>query len=90
MESDGNAANQSSGARAQVGGNRVQVLGSRMVDKFMNARLSNADDRKMKIKMNGSLNESSRSSIGEERQPKIKLNGSLNESSGFGRLMSKN
>ncbi|KAH6770338.1 hypothetical protein C2S52_015141 [Perilla frutescens var. hirtella] len=94
LESDGNAANQSSGAIGQQGGSgsRVQVLGSRMVDKFMIARMSNADDRKMKIKMNGSLNESSRStSNGEERQPnKIKLNSSLNESSGFGRLMSKN
>ncbi|XP_057801726.1 uncharacterized protein LOC131016934 isoform X2 [Salvia miltiorrhiza] len=59
----------------------VQVAGSRMVDKLMNARMSNADDRRSKIKLNGSCN-------GEEkRQPKIKLDASLNETSGFGRLM---
>ncbi|XP_057801803.1 uncharacterized protein LOC131016968 [Salvia miltiorrhiza] len=59
----------------------VQVAGSRMVDKLMNARMSNADDRRSKIKLNGSCNGE------EERQPKIKLSASLNETSGFGRLM---
>lgn len=88
-ESDGNASNQSSGGGGG-GGNRVQIVGSKMVDRLMNARMLNAEDQRSKIKLNGSMNERSRSCNVEERQPKIKLNGSLNESSGFGRLMSKN
>ncbi|XP_057771267.1 uncharacterized protein LOC130991191 isoform X2 [Salvia miltiorrhiza] len=80
LESNAGPGNLESG-----GGNRVQVVGSRMVDKFMNARMSNDS----KIKLNGSMNESSRSCNGEERQPKIKLNASLNETSGFGRLIQR-
>ncbi|KAI3470160.1 hypothetical protein Pfo_026823 [Paulownia fortunei] len=90
VDTEGNAANQTSAAsKAQQAGNRAQVLGSRMVDRFMNARISSAEDRQAKLKLNGSMNESSRVSSAEERQAKIKLNGSMNESSGFGRLMSK-
>ncbi|KAK6146325.1 hypothetical protein DH2020_020194 [Rehmannia glutinosa] len=70
--------------------NRAQVLGSRMVDRFMNARTCSAENRQAKIKLNGSMNESSMICSGEERQAKIKLNGFMDETSGFGSLMSKN
>lgn len=90
-ESDGNASNPSGGGgNGSRGGNRVQIVGSKMVDKLMNARMSNTEDQRSKIKLNGSMNERSRNCNVKERQPKIKLNGSLNEISGFGRLMSKN
>ncbi|KAL1544874.1 inositol-1,3,4-trisphosphate 5/6-kinase [Salvia divinorum] len=57
-ESDGNASNQSDGGGGS-GGNRVQIVGSKMVDRLMNARMSNAEDQRSKIKLNGSMNESS-------------------------------
>ncbi|KAL0456358.1 UNVERIFIED_CONTAM: hypothetical protein Slati_0975000 [Sesamum latifolium] len=75
--------------KARQAGDRAQVLGSRMVDRFMNARISNADERRAKIKLNGSMNENSTVPNGEARQAKVKLNGSMNENSGFGRFMSR-
>lgn len=84
LDSDGNAATQS---KAQLGTKQGQVLGSRMVERFMNARISNAEENRAKINMNGSLNESYKVSSGNNKM--VKVNGSLNESSGFGRLMSK-
>ncbi|CAI9776150.1 unnamed protein product [Fraxinus pennsylvanica] len=57
VDNDGKIANQTTAKLQQ--GNRGQVLGSKMVDKFMNARLSTAEERQAKVKMNGSINESS-------------------------------
>lgn len=63
----------------------TQVLGSRMVEKLMNARISNAEQRQGKIKMNVSMDEKSRKvSSCEERVGKSKLHGSMNERSAFG------
>ncbi|CAL5363042.1 unnamed protein product [Camellia sinensis] len=45
--------------RIQLAGNGTQILGSRMVDKFMNARKSIAEERETKLKFHGSINESS-------------------------------
>ncbi|KAL7252351.1 hypothetical protein ACSBR1_007020 [Camellia fascicularis] len=45
--------------RTQLAGNGTQILGSRMVDKFMNARKSIAEERETKLKFHGSINESS-------------------------------
>ncbi|KAK4425005.1 hypothetical protein Salat_1694100 [Sesamum alatum] len=91
LEADGNTTDQTNAAsKARQAGNRAQVLGSRMVDRFMNARISNADERRAKIKLNGSMNDNSTIPDGEARQAnKVKLNGSMNENSGFGRLMSR-
>lgn len=71
--------------------NRTQVLGSRMVDRFLNSRMSSSEDRQSKTKLNASVNEGSdaRKSSIEQRQNTTKFNTSINESSGFGRLMSK-
>ncbi|XP_071920334.1 uncharacterized protein [Coffea arabica] len=71
--------------------NREQVLGSRMLDRFLNSRMSSSDDRKPKIKLNASMNEGSdaRKSNIEERRNTTKFNTSMNEGPGFGRLMSK-
>ncbi|KAL8483007.1 hypothetical protein ACS0TY_025891 [Phlomoides rotata] len=87
-DSDGNVGNQS---RAQQGEKQGQVVGSRMVERFMKARISNADENRAKLNMNGSLNESCKVASGEKREGNkmVRLNGSLNESSGFGRFMSK-
>lgn len=77
LDSDGNA------AKAQRGAKQGQVVGSRMVERFMNARISNAEESRVKINMNES---SKQVSSGNKM---VKLNGSLNDNSGFGRLMSK-
>ncbi|KAL2469437.1 Uncharacterized protein Adt_37573 [Abeliophyllum distichum] len=57
VDNDGKVVNQTATKLQQ--GNRGQVLGSRMVDKFMNSRMSSAEERQTKVKMNGSINESS-------------------------------
>ncbi|PIN00882.1 hypothetical protein CDL12_26618 [Handroanthus impetiginosus] len=81
VETDGNAAKQTTG-------NRAQVLGSRMVDRFITARISGAEERQAKMRQNGLV--LNKNSSAEDRQPKIKMNGSsMNECSGFGRLMPK-
>ncbi|KAL3523237.1 hypothetical protein ACH5RR_016071 [Cinchona calisaya] len=73
--------------------NRTKVLGSPMVDRFLNSRMSNSEDRQSKMKLNASMNEGSdapRKSMSiEQRQNTAKFNTSINESSGFGRLMSQ-
>lgn len=77
--------------KVQLENNRQQVLGSKMVDKFLNARMSNSEERqlnKTKI-MSSSMNESSEERQNKSKINKSKINTSLNESSGFGRLMSK-
>ncbi|XP_022848772.1 uncharacterized protein LOC111371092 [Olea europaea var. sylvestris] len=57
VDNDGKITNQTAAKLHQ--GNKGQVLGSKMVDKFMNARMSSAEERQAKVKMNGSINESS-------------------------------
>ncbi|XP_059627199.1 uncharacterized protein LOC132269989 [Cornus florida] len=58
QESEGNVSAQKE-SRVQAAGSGTQVLGSRMLDKFMNARKLSAEDRETKPKLNGSVNESS-------------------------------
>ncbi|XP_011091749.1 uncharacterized protein LOC105172109 [Sesamum indicum] len=90
LEANGNTSDQTNAVgKARQAGNRAQVLGSRMVDRFMNARISNAEEIRAKIKLNGSMNENSTVPKGEARQVNVKLNDSMNENSGFGRLMSR-
>ncbi|KAL3520413.1 hypothetical protein ACH5RR_018562 [Cinchona calisaya] len=81
--------------QTQQANRRAQVLGSRMVDRFLNSRMSNSssEDRQSKIRLNASMNEgfdhSRKFSHIEERQNTTKFSNSINEGSGFGRLMSK-
>ncbi|CAK9182098.1 unnamed protein product [Ilex paraguariensis] len=56
QEGDGNLTAQK--GRIQTG-NGTQILGSRMVDKFMNARKSSIEERATKLRLNSSINESS-------------------------------
>ncbi|KAL7253503.1 hypothetical protein ACSBR1_007940 [Camellia fascicularis] len=61
--------------RIQLAGNGTQILGSRMVDKFMNARKSIAEEIETKLKFHGSINESS--GFGRTMMPKSSLDMAL-------------